>query len=573
MSEVNIKVSADVSNATAGLKRVADSMSNLQKSSGLDKLGEKFTSIGNKIKSFGETASKYISLPLLGAGVASVKLASDMTENINKTQVVFGKNAQAVQNWANTTLKSFGIASVSALDMASKFGDMGTSMGLTQETMTGMSEKLVGLSGDLASFKNIGVDQASEALTGIFTGETESLKSLGVVMTEANLKAFALKEGITKSYDSMSEAEKVNLRYQYVLNTTKNSMSDFGNTSGSTANQMRTFSNTLQELGVSFGQYILPVITPVIAKLNDMLKAFGALDPATKKLILVLAGIAIVVFPLIAVIGNFCIAVGGIISVVSAVGIATVGLIAGFVAIGVAVGVLVYLVVSHWTQIKAYMISTWNSIKASIIGVWNGIVAGASSFYSGVASKFTAVVQAGRSAVSGIQSTFAGVFSYISQPFINAYSKVSGIISNIKSACANIWSGFRSVHIQLPHFSLSGSFSLNPLRVPVPNVSWYANGGIVDKPTIFGAGEAGVEAIVPLRNKQSMDMIGTAVTEHMPDNLAVDGSGTTIVNNFKFEDVTIRDDRDIKKLAESMDKELAKRAGRDRRGKGRNRDI
>lgn len=572
-SNVNITVTANVASATAGLQRVSQSMQDISRNSSLEKLSDKFTSVGEKMRSFGETASKWVSLPLLGAGIASVKLASDMTENINKTQVVFGKNAQAVQKWADTTLKSFGIANVSALDMASKFGDMGTSMGLTQTQMVGMSEKLVGLAGDMASFKNVTVQQASDALTGVFTGETESLKSLGIVMTDTQVKAYAMANGFKGNWEQADQATKVMYRYQFVTNACKNSMGDFSNTSGSTANQTRLFSNTLQQLGVSFGMYILPVITPVIAKLNDMLQAFGNLDPATKRVILVLSGIAIVVFPLITVIGNLCIAIGGIISVVSAVGIATIGFIAGFVAIGVAVGALAYLIVTHWSQIKTESIAVWNSIKTFFISTFNGIVAGASQWFAGVSAKFAQAGESGRQTVNAIRSVFAGVFSYIASPFQSAWSSVSGIISNIKSACSNIWSGFRSFHIPLPHFNISGSFSIVPPRMPSIGVSWFANGGVVDSPTAGVFGEAGKEALVPMYSSRAMTDVGYAVAKSMPDN--VEGNGT---GNITFEAGSIvinalTKEEDPTKLArrctDAINKELYKVSQRERRGRGK----
>lgn len=577
-SNVRITVSADTSGAVSALKRVSDSMSNLQKSSAMDKLSEKFTNVGEKMKSFGETASKYISLPLLGAGIASVKLASDMTENINKTQVVFGKNAQAVQKWADTTLKSFGIANVSALDMASKFGDMGTSMGLSQLQMTGMSEKLVGLAGDMASFKNVTVQQASDALTGVFTGETESLKTLGIVMTDTQVKSYAMANGFKGNWEQADQATKVMYRYQFVTNACKNSMGDFSNTSGSTANQMRLFSNNLQQLGVSFGMYILPVITPVIAKLNDMLKAFGELDPATKRVILILSGIAIVVFPLITVIGNLCIAIGGIIPVVEAVGAVLLSTVGIYALVGVAIAGFVYLVISHWSEIKAESIAIWNSIKTFFISTFNGIVSSASQWFAGVASKFNSAGESGRQTVNAIRSAFSSVFSAITSPFQQAWNSVSGIISNIKSACANIWSGLtRGFHIPVPHFNISGSFSINPPSIPHFSFGgWYANGGVIDSPTVVGVGEAGAEAIVPLRNKQSMDMIGSAFAKYMPDNVEGNGTGASFGDiHVTVNALTQIEDPNklAKRCIEAIDEQLYKKAGRERRGKGRNRDV
>ena len=150
-------------------------------------------------------------MPLAAAGVASVNFSSDMQEAVNKVEVAFGNAADSVKSWSSTTLNSIGLAQGTALDMAALFGDMATSMGYSQDAAAQMSMALVNLAADLASFKNIGIDQASTALKSIFTGETESLKELGVVMTQANLEAYALAEGYTTAYTAMDPVSYTHL--------------------------------------------------------------------------------------------------------------------------------------------------------------------------------------------------------------------------------------------------------------------------------------------------------------------------------------------------------------------------
>jgi hypothetical protein len=111
---------------------------------------------------------------------------------MNKTEVVFGDLSDEITAWSKTTLDSFGIAQSSALEMASYFGDMATSMGLTNEQAAEMGKQLVGRAGDMASFKNVSLDVAQTGLGAIFTGQAASLRRFGIVMTEANLEAYAL---------------------------------------------------------------------------------------------------------------------------------------------------------------------------------------------------------------------------------------------------------------------------------------------------------------------------------------------------------------------------------------------
>lgn len=643
-SNVQINVTANVASAVSALNRVSQSMQEIGRSTGMEKLSESMTNFGNKMKSFGTTMSKAVSLPLLGLGIASTKLASDLAESTNKVEVVFGKSADAVKSWSSTTLKSFGIAKGTALDMASTFGDMATSMKVPQEQASAMSQKLVGLAGDLASFKNIGVDRANEALTGIFTGETEAMKSLGVVMTETNLKAFALSQGITKSYDSMSEAEKVNLRYQYVLNATKNAQGDFARTATGTANETRTFGQVLKEVGANFGQYILPVITPVIARLNELMIAFGQLSPQVKQVILIVAGIAIAIFPVISVLGSLIASIGTIGTAIAGAGGAMalltnpitiviasiVALIAIFTAlythneafrakvqevwafvqtlisqavanIMTIISVFVAVASAIWKQhgdtIMAVVMSAFNIVVAVIktaLGVisgiiqvfaglltgnwskvWEGIKQIVSSVWNGIGDVITNYVNLIKNTISAglgvagsiVSSIFNGIKNSIGNAINGAVSLVGSGINRIKSFFAGLT--LQLPHIKLPHFNISGGFSIMPPQMPKISVSWYKNGGIVDSPTIFGAGEAGAEAIVPLRNKQSMDMIGSAFAEYMPEaKTDNNNTGNTTVNIYN---PVVADKQNIKDLAEQVNDELYKIQQRERRGNGRNR--
>ena len=253
----------------------------------------------NKFKSIGSKMTIGLTLPIAAIGAKAFKMASDVEESINKVEVAFGAGADEIKKFSDTTLESFGIARGSALEMASLFGDMSTSMGISQSEAVKLSKSMVGLAGDLSSFKNISVDEAQTALTGIFTGETESLKRLGVVMLDANLQAFALTQGITKQYKEFTQAEKVQLRYQYVLNATKNAQGDFARTSGGAANQLRIMQESLKEAAASLGEILLPIFTPIIVKINQLLKSFKELSPEIKNTIVTVALIVAAIGPLI----------------------------------------------------------------------------------------------------------------------------------------------------------------------------------------------------------------------------------------------------------------------------------
>ena len=274
---------------------------------GLDDFGKKAKDIGGKM-------SVFVTAPIVAAGGAAIKFASDFEESLNKVDVAFKGSSSQVKAFAKTALNSFGIAEGSALDMAALFGDMSTSMGISQGEAAKLSTSLVGLAGDLASFKNMNIEEVTTALNGVFTGETESLKRLGVVMTEANLQQFALSQGMKGNIKDFTQAEKVMLRYEYVMSMTSNAHGDFIRTGGGAANQMRVFQEGLKELGVLFGQEMLPLFTDMVKSLNDLIKRFKELSPETKKTILIVAGITAAMGPLLMVIGSMASGLSAVIS-------------------------------------------------------------------------------------------------------------------------------------------------------------------------------------------------------------------------------------------------------------------
>ena len=192
--------------------------------------------------------------------------------------------ADEVEKFANSAVQNFGMSELTAKRMASTFMTMANSMGLAAKDGKNMSLQLTALAGDMASFYNVEQDVAQTALNSVFTGETESLKKFGIVLTEANLNAFALSRGITKSYNAMSQAEKVGLRYLYVLKATANAQGDFARTSGSWANQVRILKEQWSQLIGILGKGLIAALTPIVKALNKLLSYLIALGNAIASL-------------------------------------------------------------------------------------------------------------------------------------------------------------------------------------------------------------------------------------------------------------------------------------------------
>lgn len=207
----------------------------------------------------------------------AIELSSDMQEVQNVVDTAFGSMAYKAEEFADAAIDQFGMSKLAAKQTASTYMAMGKAMGLSMEAASDMAIETAKLTGDVASFYNLSQDLAAVKLKGIWTGETEALKDLGVVMTEANLQQYALTHGSKKAYNAMSQAEKVTLRYSYVMDALSDAQGDFARTSDSWANQTRVLSERWKELLSIIGGGLIRVLTPVVTVINTIMSALVTL--------------------------------------------------------------------------------------------------------------------------------------------------------------------------------------------------------------------------------------------------------------------------------------------------------
>lgn len=191
--------------------------------------------------------------------------------------------ATDINDWSKTTLQAFGLNELSAKRMAGTFMAMGNGMGITAQNGLIMSKTLTQLAGDMASFYNVSISEAETALQAIYTGETETLKRYGIVITEVNLQEYARRQGIQKSITQMTQLEKVMLRYNYVMEVTSQAQGDFARTSGSWANQVRLLKEQFTQLLGILGNGFIKVLTPIVKALNKMLASLISIANAIAK--------------------------------------------------------------------------------------------------------------------------------------------------------------------------------------------------------------------------------------------------------------------------------------------------
>ena len=221
---------------------------------------------------------------LVSFGKQCIELGSDLNEVQNVVDVTFTSMSDKVDKFAKNAASSFGLSETMAKKYTGTFGAMAKSFGFSEKAAYDMSTTLTGLAGDIASFYNISQDEAYTKLKSVFTGETETLKELGVVMTQNALDAYAMANGYGKTTKSMTEAEKVALRYAFVQSKLNAAAGDFSRTSGSWANQVRVLTLQFESLKATIGQGLINVFTPVIRVVNILIGRLVTLAESFKNL-------------------------------------------------------------------------------------------------------------------------------------------------------------------------------------------------------------------------------------------------------------------------------------------------
>lgn len=265
----------------------------------LGKTAEDWDKIGKKVGPIGKTLTKKVTAPILAASAAAFKLGGDYEQALGKMQVVFGENSAEIEKWAQGALKNFGLSRLSAVDMVADFGAMFDNFGFKMQENMDMSKALAERVRDLGAFYNTTAQETTEALNAIFTGQVQPLRKFGVVITQAALQEYAHAEGINKKISEMTEAEKVQLRYNYVMEKTSIAVGQYQREYDDASTKLDTFKETLKELGVTFGEVVIPAVVPFLTALTNGLNYIASLDEGTKNFIVRLALFAAAIGPVL----------------------------------------------------------------------------------------------------------------------------------------------------------------------------------------------------------------------------------------------------------------------------------
>jgi hypothetical protein len=278
-----VQLQADVTQLKAGLAQAEAAIKGVDDKVKVAGAGMgKFTT---QMKSMATT----IGLAFGGAQIAnfakeSVMAASNLNEAMSKVGVVFGENSKQIETWAKGATDSFGMSERAALTSVGTFGNLFSAFGLGSEDTKKFSTSLTELAVDMASFNDMSVDDALNALRSGLSGETEPMKKFGSVLSETRLKTEALTLGLIKNTkEALDPAAKAQAAYSLIMKDTAVQQGDYERTAGGTANTMRRVAAEMDNAKVAIGQGLLPIfdgllkvlekgIVPMLKKLGDFLK-------------------------------------------------------------------------------------------------------------------------------------------------------------------------------------------------------------------------------------------------------------------------------------------------------------
>jgi len=476
----NLKIKLNYANAELGkmqqeLKATTEELKTKSSawyklSESMDKAGEKMKAVGDKISSAGKTLSTAVTLPLLGIGTAATKMAMDAVESENLFEVAMGAVAGDARKWSEETSKALGLNAYNVRNNMATYNAMLTSMGLTSDESLKMSEGLTQLSYDMASFYNLKPEEAFDKLKSGISGEAEPLKALGILVNDNTIKTYAYANGIAKQGEQLTEAQKVQARYGAIMEATKNAQGDLARTIDSPTNKLRIMKEQAQQIGIQFGQILIPILEKLIAIIKPLMDRFQGLSKEQQEMIVKIALVTAAVGPVllivgkvVSVIGTISTAFGAVSGAMAAAGGASGAVGAAIAAITGPVGIAIaavsgfiaifVLLFKNNETFRNSVITVWNQIKTIMAGVFEAIKALIQAFVQvagAVWQKYGAdivtVISAAFNVIATVVTTALNVIKNIIQ-IVTSLIKGDwqGVWDGIKNLTQNLWNGIQSV--------------------------------------------------------------------------------------------------------------------------------
>ena len=216
-------------------------------------------------------------LPIIGIraifnwGKNAMETSSQLTEVQNVIRKTYGDYSNLIEEFAADASSEVGMSELTAKQIASRYQAMGTAMGIAQGQMANMSVELTKLAGNMASFYDADVEDVGTALQSVFTGQTRALRQYGIDITQASIQEWAMKKGIDANMQSMTQASKALLRYNYILEATNAIGDDFRDTIDTWHNQTVLLKQAFITLSTSVGGALINIFKPLLTWLNSVM--------------------------------------------------------------------------------------------------------------------------------------------------------------------------------------------------------------------------------------------------------------------------------------------------------------
>lgn len=429
----------------------------------------------------------------MGAAIASsIQPASDLYETINKANVVFGIYANKVMSWGEKSAEALGMSKNSAIGAAATYGNLFRALGITENKAADMSISLIKLAADLASFNNISPDEALEKLRAGLVGETMPMRTLGININEAMLKAKAFSMGMGDGKETLDATARTLASYALIMEQTGLAQGDFARTSEGLANQQRIMKAQVENLKAAFGSSLLPAVNKVVGiittwlgspemkagiakfsetitkgadKLSELAKIISETGVKSRTFLKFLKSLGVpqaaldTIQWLYTAFDNLTAAMqkdkGILVGVFAALGVAVLAWAATtavavwtalapllpVIAVMVAIGAVAYLVYTAWTQNWGGIQQVVGNAIASIVGWWNGTLLPAlANVQAFMGTVITAIVGWWQGTLLPALTAVWNWMSTVLFPFFQAFGAYVGAVFNLAfTVLAGIW--------------------------------------------------------------------------------------------------------------------------------------
>lgn len=379
-------------------------------------VGQKIAKLGSTFQMLGGALSIGVTAPMVAAGTAAFNMAADFEDALGATQQIFKGASEATQEWANSLPTYFGIAKKEALEYSNMMGSMLVNIGnLTEKEASEQSAKLIELAGDLTAMYGGTTQDAVRALTGALKGNNTMLDNYGMAANDALVKAKALSLGLVEQGKEMSLAAKQAATLALIYEQSGAAQGQAAREAEGASGSMRAFRTEVINLTTEIGNNLLPIITPIITRLKEMIAGFRSLAPETQKTIVFIGALA-------AAIGPLLLGLGTLMQMAPLVGTAFATMTGPIGLTVLAIGAAVALIIKYWDDIKAYF-TTGGGSK-----IWDAVTSRAQKLWSNLVDIFNKVKEF---AIAVWEKIGSNVMSIVGTTFDTIFTVISTVINNI----------------------------------------------------------------------------------------------------------------------------------------------